>query len=212
MKEAEPGTRNTLVHLRGAKPVDVERQPPRSDAEPGPTENLDAEDLFRQYSGWISSFIRGMGVHSETEVDDFVQQVFFTAFRILRDRPGQSFITGPAKPTTWLASITKNVLSDARRMKRRHAIDATLDVNEEPSSASGPLDIAAARHEIHRLQRVLDLEDHDHRAVFVLYELEGKSGAVTAEILGIPVNTVYTRYHAVRRRIIEHYRRLGEAP
>ena len=45
------------------------------------------------------------------------------------------------------------------------------------------------------LARMKDL----HRAVFVLYELEGLSGAEVAEVTGLPAATVRRRLHDARR-------------
>jgi RNA polymerase sigma-70 factor (ECF subfamily) len=40
----------------------------------------------------------------------------------------------------------------------------------------------------------------EQREVFVLYELEEQGGAAIAELLGIPLGTVWTRLRAARER------------
>jgi RNA polymerase sigma-70 factor (ECF subfamily) len=41
----------------------------------------------------------------------------------------------------------------------------------------------------------------EQRAVFVMYEIEALPCAEIAEILGVPIGTVYSRLHAARKRI-----------
>jgi RNA polymerase sigma-70 factor (ECF subfamily) len=48
-------------------------------------------------------------------------------------------------------------------------------------------------------QRALDALDADKREVFVLAEVEQMSAPEIAEVLGIPVNTVYSRLRAARQ-------------
>lgn len=45
--------------------------------------------------------------------------------------------------------------------------------------------------------------DLKHRAVAVLYEIEGLAAPVIAEVLGIPLNTVYSRARAARIQLLK---------
>jgi RNA polymerase sigma-70 factor (ECF subfamily) len=49
-----------------------------------------------------------------------------------------------------------------------------------------------------RLQRAIDKLSDKKREVFVLITVEGLSGQDAAEVLNIPVNTVWTRLHHAR--------------
>jgi RNA polymerase sigma-70 factor (ECF subfamily) len=46
--------------------------------------------------------------------------------------------------------------------------------------------------------------DAGHRAVFILFELEGESCESIAAGLEVPIGTVYSRLHAARRAFREH--------
>ena len=50
--------------------------------------------------------------------------------------------------------------------------------------------------------------DLDHRAVFVLYELEGESCEQIAQILDVPVGTVFSRLHTARKNFQKMHNRL----
>jgi RNA polymerase sigma-70 factor (ECF subfamily) len=57
-----------------------------------------------------------------------------------------------------------------------------------------------------RVQTALDTLDVDHRAAFLLYELESESCQTIAELLEVPVGTVYSRLHKARKMFLEAYR------
>ena len=54
-----------------------------------------------------------------------------------------------------------------------------------------------------RLARALDTLDLAHRAAIVLCDIEQRSAPEAAELLGVPINTVYTRVHHARRKLRE---------
>jgi RNA polymerase sigma-70 factor (ECF subfamily) len=49
------------------------------------------------------------------------------------------------------------------------------------------------------LDRILDALDTDKRVVFVMAELQGESVVAIAQVLGIPVDTAYSRLRAARK-------------
>jgi RNA polymerase sigma-70 factor (ECF subfamily) len=50
-----------------------------------------------------------------------------------------------------------------------------------------------------RLEALLDELDLDRRAVFVMFEIDGMPCEEIAQLLGVPVGTVYSRLHAARK-------------
>lgn len=173
-----------------------------ADGQAQPDQRLDAGELFRRHARFVANFLWKLGVGAQ-EIDDLVQEVFVVAHK----RGG--FVEREARPTTWLAEIAVRVASTRRRSLGR--APARVDVEDTttiPSSAAGPSEIVAATRGLERVQRALDAMDLNHRAVFVLYELEGESCEQIAEVLGVPVGTVFSRLHTARKNFQKMHNRL----
>jgi RNA polymerase sigma-70 factor (ECF subfamily) len=160
-------------------------------------ERLGAEQLFRAHAEFISAFLHRLGVR-EADVDDVVQEVFMVAHR------KGGYVPGPAKPRSWLAAIAVRLAAASRRKNARRREDpgdetfgALSDVGPDPQTT------LELRQSLDRVQRALDTLDLDHRAVFVLYEIEGTSCGDIAAALSIPVGTVYSRLHKARQRFAD---------
>jgi RNA polymerase sigma-70 factor (ECF subfamily) len=174
------------------------------DSPPGPPASVDSETLFRLYARFVASFLYRLGVRG-ADIEDAVQEVFLTAHRRGGYRPGA------ASPTTFLAQLALEVnLARRRRAGRQQPFDredlAAATLGEAPADPSQAL---LAKDAARRLQAALDSMDQGHRAVFVLFELEGESCESIAAGLQIPVGTVFSRLHAARRVFREHVARGG---
>jgi RNA polymerase sigma-70 factor (ECF subfamily) len=155
---------------------------------------IGADELFRAHAAFVASLVHRLGV-PRSDVPDLVQEVF-----LLTHEKGGFEPRGVAKPRTWVAAIAVRKAAAYRR-KRREQPDT--DAAERRHAEGSPADAAEAREALARVQRCLDALDFEHRATFVLYELEGQSCAEIAEALDIPVGTVYSRLHHARRRLVE---------
>jgi RNA polymerase sigma-70 factor (ECF subfamily) len=153
--------------------------------------HLDAGALFRAHAPFVAGFLLRLGV-GRRELDDAVQEVFLTAHR----RGG--FSPGPAQPSTWLAEIALRVASGLRRARRRRP-EADIDLPEPAAAGPTPFESAVASEALDRVQRALDTLGLEHRAVFILYEIEGEPCESIAAGLSIPIGTVYSRLHTARR-------------
>lgn len=161
--------------------------------------------LFRAHAAFVASFLARLGVE-RPELDDAVQEVFLIAHR----RGG--FVEGDAQPTTWLAEIALRVASDMRRSRRRRASAfAAAPPAEVGGGGATPFDVVAATESLARVQQALDTLSLEHRAVFILYEIEGASCESIAAGMRIPIGTVYSRLHAARRGFQEAYARLDDS-
>jgi RNA polymerase sigma-70 factor (ECF subfamily) len=171
---------------------------------PPPEASLDAEALFRQYSPFVARFLARLGA-PRAEIDDLVQEVFLIA----HSRGG--YLPAGAKPTTWLAQIATNLARNLRRKRDRRAVDHDQSVSGLPSPADLQARIAAVQA-LERAQEALEAMDVDHRAVFVLFEIEREACDAIAAGLGVPVGTVYSRLHAARALFREHFQRFAGTP
>ena len=64
-----------------------------------------------------------------------------------------------------------------------------------------PEDDATGAEDVRRFERALAKLSEEKRLAFLLVEREGLSGEETAQALGIPVNTVWTRLHHARAEL-----------
>lgn len=137
------------------------------------------------------------------DMDDHIQEVFLTAHRLGGYRPG------PARPTSWLAAIAARVASTRKRsLRRRREAPSSIVVGTAADPTQNPARSAEANESVARVMRALDSLALSYRTVFVLYELEGESGAEIAAALGIAENTVYSRLHRARRQFLTAYEEL----
>jgi RNA polymerase sigma-70 factor (ECF subfamily) len=155
--------------------------------------HLDSAELFRRHAPFVAKFILRMGV-PRADLDDLMQEVFLIAHK------AGGYSPGPAKPTTYLASIAFRLVHTERRKRRvRSFIETNEERVNEARGTSDPERAAVRRERLEQLQRALDMLDDDKRAVFVLVELQGESVVSIAAALGIPVDTAYSRLRAARK-------------
>lgn len=160
---------------------------------------IGAGELYRAHARFVSGFLARMGA-AAVDVGDLTQEVFLVAHR----RGG--YVEGAARPTTWLAEIAVRVLSTHRRTKRRKPEHGGGDVLDAmPAEAPAADEHLASVRALARVQHCLEGLDDQHRAVFVLYELEGEPCSAIAAALDIPVGTVYSRLHHARRKFMESW-------
>ena len=183
----------------------VEDQDAESNLNSRAGRRLGVEELFRAHASYVAAFLARLGMPA-SEVDDLVQEVFLVVHR------KGGFEVGVAQPKTWLGAIAVRVASSRRRSHRRsreHTNDEVLQAAVSPNAT--PDERLQARQSLSRVQQALDHLDLDHRAAFVLYEVEGQSCQDIATSLELPVGTVYSRLHHARKRFAEAYASLVAA-
>jgi RNA polymerase sigma-70 factor, ECF subfamily len=135
----------------------------------------------------------------EADVADATQEVFLVVYRRLAE------FDGACKVSTWLYRICFNVASDRRRrahVRREIAFDSN-DLDQHPAPDPSHMEDLAL------FDRLLESMEMEQRAVFVLFEVEGHSGAEIAEMMNCPMATVYSRLRLARAafaRAAERYR------
>jgi RNA polymerase sigma-70 factor (ECF subfamily) len=159
----------------------------------------DIAAVYEAHFAYVYRCLRGLGVR-DAALDDAVQDVFM----VVQDKLAR--FDGGAQLRTWLYAI---VLRVARRYRERAAIEARKFVASEAASGHKTLEAELEQGERLQLaQRALSALDDDKREVFVLAQVEQMSAPEIAEILGVPVNTVYSRLRAARSAFSAHVARL----
>jgi RNA polymerase sigma-70 factor (ECF subfamily) len=177
-------------------------------ATPQPAGHLDAATLFRAHASFVAAFLMRLGVPT-ADLDDSVQEVFVVAHR----RGG--YVPGPAQPRSWLGAIALRIAQANRRTRGSRDQRESLDGESVELAASGASELGDsfdARRSVELVQRALDTLPDEHRAAFLLFELEGESCESIAAVWNVPVGTVYSRLHNARRKFLRAYEALNEKP
>lgn len=159
------------------------------------------EELYDQNFDFIWRTLRRLGV-SASDLPDATQEVFVVVHRQL------GAFEGRAKVTTWLFKIALRVARDRRR--RAH-VRRELPGSDVLETIADPCDDVTARLErrddLALFDAALEGLDLEQRAVFTLFELEGMTGQGIAELLEIPLGTVYSRLRLGRVAFRGHFKR-----
>ena len=149
--------------------------------------------MFDRYHRDVYNFLGRMRCPAH-ELDDLVQGTFLA----LPDAATR--YDGRGSVRAYLLGVAVQVARRERRrifrrlalwLERVHEVD-TPDGERDPEQAC--VDRESAR----RLETALAKLPEAQRETFVLVEVEGLKGEEAARILGVPVNTVWTRLHYAR--------------
>lgn len=185
-----PGTMTDLA--APALPAGV-REPARGNGAARVTVTLRVEDVYREHFGFAWRSLRHLGV-AEADVEDAAQDVFVVVHGKL------ATFEHRAQITTWIYGICMNVAQARRRrahVRRELPTDpASIPVDE--SRVEQADDALERRQAEDMLDRILDTLPVEQRAVFTLFELDGRSSEEIAELCAIPIGTVYSRLRLAR--------------
>jgi RNA polymerase sigma-70 factor (ECF subfamily) len=169
-------------------PLGVEKTSAREDAAP-----LDLLSIHEEHAPFVWLSLQRLGVRS-ADIEDLLQEVFIVVHKRL------ATFDGSARMTTWLFGICLRVAAAHRRRayhRRESIVPAPAD--EARADSASPEDLASNRQAQARLAAILDSMELEKRAIFVMFELDELSCEEIAEILGVPLGTVYSRLHAARK-------------
>jgi RNA polymerase sigma-70 factor, ECF subfamily len=155
---------------------------------------IDFEDLYEQHFDFVWRSLRVLGVRYEV-VDDAIQDVFCAAAKQLGRFEGRSSLR------TWVFGIVQNTAfnyrrTHSRKLDRLEPLDEGL-VSGEPT----PHAHAEGKEAANLVSAFCSDLDESRRAIFVLALLEGVPATEIASSLGLPVNTIYSRIHALRQAL-----------
>ncbi len=173
----------------------------------------DFRALYDAELPYVARTLRRLGV-APADLEDVTHDVFVIVYRRRDDRDEAR----PVRP--WLFGIAFRVVGNYhQKAHRRHervdgaAIDDAVDhAADDPGSGGSPQASLAQRQQRTLLLSALATLALDHRAVIVLHELDGLAAPAIADVLDVPVNTVYSRIRAARAALLAATRRLREEP
>ncbi|MES1183944.1 MAG: sigma-70 family RNA polymerase sigma factor [Myxococcales bacterium] len=162
--------------------------------EPAPVVSFQA--LYVDWLDDVRGWVRSLGV-PDADRDDLVQDIFLVAHRRLSDFDGRN-------AAGWLYQIARRKVRDHRRLVwvehffghgRVALADDTLTTSE------GPLEELESKRQRLLLAWLLDGLSENQRAALLLFELEGRGGAEIAQMVGVPVKTVWLWLHRARKML-----------
>ena len=166
------------------------------------------ESVYRAHGRPVARWaIRLLGPKADFE--DIVQDVFLVVRRRLPE------FRGEAEITTWLYEITVRVVQRWRLRARwwswvtgrgQSPGRARVSMVRIAESSSDPQALLEARERAYIFYQLLDELSEAQRTTFILFEVEGLSGAQIAEITGTKVNAVWVRLSRARRKFMERMR------
>jgi RNA polymerase sigma factor (sigma-70 family) len=149
------------------------------------------ERLYRRHVGDVYRYSLAV-LHNQADAEDVTQTTFMNAYRAL-ERGEQ-----PRTPHNWLIAIAHNVCRQRFRQAARRPAEVEWDDDiadklvEENAPVSGE-----------DVRRALAHLAFNQRAALVMRELEGRSYAEIAEVLGLSVSAVETLIFRARRALRE---------
>lgn len=160
----------------------------------GQERTLAFDDVYREHVAFVWRTLRHLGV-AEADAEDGVQDVFVVVHAKL------ATFEHRARLSTWIYGICLRVAHARRRrahVRREVATDPSLLLVDTPAETEGAREAIERREAEAMLDAILDTMSLEQRAVFTLFELDGKSCEEIAELTSAPLGTVYSRLRLAR--------------
>jgi RNA polymerase sigma-70 factor (ECF subfamily) len=158
-------------------------------------EQAAARELFRAHQGRVhATLFRVLGANRD--MDDLMQETFIQVFRSLKS------FRGEAKLATWIDRIAARVAYRYLAQKKGQAPAVVLD-DEAPAATIEAADRMLAREGVRRFYAALGELGPAARIAFTLHEVDGRSVAEVAAIVGTSVTTAKLRIWRARRALMK---------
>lgn len=143
--------------------------------------------LYERHAESVLRFARR--ARGESDAEDVVQATFERAVKTAERYDGRS-----DSARSWLLGIAARILQERRRSAwRLSRLLAAVSWQRTP--------VCSPSHAEGDIRRGLERLSDAKRVVVVLVEIEGFRGEDVAQMLDIPVGTVWTRLHHARREL-----------
>jgi RNA polymerase sigma-70 factor (ECF subfamily) len=156
----------------------------------GKASSLDFERIYDDHLNYVWNSLRRLGIPA-ADVEDLTQDVFMKVFHALGDYD-------PARPMKpWLFGFCFRVASDYRKHVF-HDRELGVDHLEHADEAHNPEQQAALGEQRAMALRALAEVELERRAVLVMHDFNGHSIPEIVDVLGVPLNTLYSRLRLAR--------------
>jgi RNA polymerase sigma-70 factor (ECF subfamily) len=149
-------------------------------------------ELYDRHHAAVRGFL-SRTVGDADEAEDLVHSTFLAV-------PKAAASFDPSRPCrAWLFGIAVRMMRRQRAAGARWTRMLTRFRDVLNPSADDPERIVSARRDLSRVEEALYGMSEAKRVVLIMAEVEGMSCEQIAEVLNIPVGTVWTRLHHARR-------------
>src|SRR5947209_15419161 len=149
------------------------------------------ERIYRRHAVDVYRYAYAV-LHNQADAEDVTQTTFMNAYRAL-ERGEQ-----PRTPHNWLIAIAHNVCRQRFRQAARRPAEVAWDddIADKLVEQNAPVSGEDVRRALSHLA-------FNQRAALVMRELEGRSYAEIAEVLGLSISAVETLIFRARRALRE---------
>jgi RNA polymerase sigma-70 factor (ECF subfamily) len=155
--------------------------------------------LYEQNGPFMLTYVTGL-LKDRHLAEDVVQETMLRAWRHC-----EGFSAEKGSVRGWLIRVAHNIAMDKLRMRRSRPIEVADTSGPEPQVGDHAEAVVTALH----IRQALAKLSAGHREVLEQVYLNGLTAAETAELLGIPEGTVFSRAYYGLRML---RRELGVAP
>ncbi|HTL51684.1 MAG TPA: RNA polymerase sigma factor [Planctomycetota bacterium] len=161
----------------------------------------DADQAFDDLASLLGRRAYSLALRSVADpyqAEDIAQEALVRLYRYAGELQDSRAVMG------WFYRITLNLINDFYRKSGRRRVALTkLEVLRQMEEQARERPLADIEREQIReaINRALQSIDEKHRDVFLLKEVEGRSHAEIARMLGIPEGTVWSRLSHARDRL-----------
>lgn len=158
-----------------------------------PAEGADLSAVYEAHFRYVWRCLRSLGVR-DAHVDDALQDVFVVTARKLDTFDGRVALR------TWLYAIALRIARKYRERQRKEPASLDGARESEPELVLAATAEGAALHNerLALAHDILETLSDEQREVFVLARVEQMSAPEIADVVGVPLNTVYSRLRAAR--------------
>jgi RNA polymerase sigma-70 factor (ECF subfamily) len=157
------------------------------------------DQLYETYEPSVERWVRRMAGPG-AEVEDLVHDVFLVALRRWHE------FRGDAKVSTWLFRITERIVRKRRFRQRLHGFLKLVFRHNTATLARcspTPLEEIERRQQCALLYAAVDRLPEKYRTPVIMFDIDGRSAAEVATLLGIKPNVVWVRVHRARARLLD---------
>ena len=146
------------------------------------------------------------------EAQDLSQEVFLRLYKTLA-----SYRAVHGEFTTWLTSVTRNLLIDHYRRTRRDRLTDSLDEEGSPAEHKvapqrRPDELASANELSEQVQQALQKVSPELREAVILRDLQGLEYSEIQQVLSVPEGTVKSRINRGRIELARLLTQMGVRP